>query len=278
MPVKAKKVETGPIPRPPHPPVDDVGDKSTYINSKLTPEEKEKLISSAEQFADILEWGGYDSRFSEAAANVKHYREGNGSDRKLSSDEIRDIETSLPTFSENKNKFLYQFLNDISDQFKNDKNLNVACFILEEKPGDYWLGATAKPSQSPKWHYAMGSFLFSFGARAEVMKIDGKETGLKIKYKVYIYDRYNWDMGKTVSVPKTAIDLADIATPGTIEPLKKYNLGLPDFPNSHYIDTDGDKYVVSDGVMGSLSAANKANFFDIVGETPELYVNYGLER
>jgi len=279
MPVKAFQVptSTGAIPVPPRPPNDDVANKSAYINSKLTAEQKDQLISSAGQFADILEWGGYSSDFSEAAENVKHYRTANGTDRTLNVQEMSSIENDLPKFKANKNKYLNEFLDDVARQMTANK-LTVGCFILEEKPGDYWLGAYATPDQSKKWFYAMGGFLFSFGARAEVLMPTPTfpHRTLKIKYKLYIYDRYNWDLGKTINITKK-IDYVDYMTPGSIEPLKKTE--LENQPGHHYIDDnpkDPEKYVVSDSVMGSLAAAGKAQFFDIRGESPEQTINYGM--
>ncbi len=281
MAVRALKVRDGSIPIPPPPPKDDIPDKSLYVSSKLTEDQKKQLVSSAEQFADILEWGGYMSSFSQAAKNVTHYRNGKGADRRLTSDEIENIQAELPTFRENKNKFLNQFLDDIARQFASADFMD-ACFILEEKPGDHWLGAYAKREESSKWYYAVGGFLFSFGAKAQVVNSPTaeREGMLRIRYKIYIYDRYNWDLGKDVTLPKRQIDAVDYATPGSIEPLKE----LPQtYPAKNYIETITNKngtefYEVSDSVMGSLAAAGKADFFDIRGETPEQYVNYGLPK
>lgn len=281
MAVRALKVEDGPIPVPPAPPNDDIPDRSLYISGKLTPEQKDQLISSAEQFADILEWGGYSASYSQAAKNVKHYRNAKGADRRLTAEEVADIQSELPTFQSNKNKFLNQFLDDIARQFATS-SFSTGCFILEEKPGDHWLGAYARPSESPKWYYAVGGFLFSFGAKADVIKVPTeKEDGvLRIRYKVYIYDRYNWDFGKNVTLPKNKVDAIDYATPGSIEPLKE----LPQtYPPKNYIETvesegGAAQYEVSDSVMGSLATVGKADFFDIRGETPEQYVNYGLQK
>lgn len=281
MAVRALKVGDGPIPVPPPPPNDDIPDRSLYISNKLTKDQKEQLISSAEQFADILEWGGYSSSYSQAAKNVKHYRHGKGADRRLTPEEVESIQSDLPTFQSNKNKYLNEFLDDIARQFAAG-SFTTGCFILEEKPGDHWLGAYARPTESPKWYYAVGGFLFSFGAKAEVIKTPTEDEGgtLKIRYKVYIYDRYNWDLGKDIKLPKREVDAVDYATPGSIEPLKE----LPQtYPAKNYIETvaneDGsESYQVSDSVMGSLAAAGKADFFDIRGETPEQYVNYGLPQ
>ena len=121
----------------------------------------------------------------------------------------------------------------------------------------------------------MGGFQISYGAQA-ILSL----THITILYRLYVADRYNWDVGKVTAVPKGLLGwlLGDKTMNGI--------LGLKDSGGADYFNNtdpkdvnnnnNTDEYVVNDSLMGSLEATGDAAPFDLWGTGKIRVVTYPL--
>lgn len=61
-----------------------------------------------------------------------------------------------------------------------------------------WKSFYATKDQSLDWYFALGGF--SFSVTGVVMKSATAAGAGSLKYQVHIFDRYNWDAGKSVDI------------------------------------------------------------------------------
>jgi WXG100 family type VII secretion target len=112
------------------------------------------------------------------------------------------------------------------------------------------------------WYYAMGGFSYSQTGLVTVSpNSDGESLIVSIESQVHVFDRYNWDEGKSVTIPSADSLL------GTEE-------GTLGFFND--ISILGDH--VSDGEMGLLHQVGLAQEYDIHGTSDvEIHIfEYGI--
>ncbi len=61
-----------------------------------------------------------------------------------------------------------------------------------------WYGFYATKSQSSDWYYSLGGF--SYSVTGVVEKSGSELARTTLRYQVHIFDRYNWDSGKSVDI------------------------------------------------------------------------------
>lgn len=145
---------------------------------------------------------------SEAAANMRHYRNGGGRARSYDTATTEgilaqgDVQTATP-----------MALDDVTSVFISQ----VVSTVAASGPGTYQFLAINLASNNSairetnwfpmysidtKWKFALGGFDF---APAALAINDG--AFITVRYRIFIYDRYNWDEGKTVQIPLADPDL-----------------------------------------------------------------------
>lgn len=70
-----------------------------------------------------------------------------------------------------------------------------------------WKGYYMGPGESEDWYYAMGGVQYAVTGVATVYPPDraGGEPKIDMRYQVHVFDRYNWDGGKSTEIGPIAI-------------------------------------------------------------------------
>lgn len=122
-----------------------------------------------------------------AERNLRHYLDNSGSDLAIAPEQIMD---GLPQFRDSV-KALAQ-------------NQATAAYKLIPASGgekaftSSWKSFYATKDQSVDWYFALGGF--SYSVTGVVIKSASAVGTGSLKYKVHIFDRYNWDAGKSVDI------------------------------------------------------------------------------
>lgn len=257
------------IPIPPAAPHDPDPNPSTYIPTGMSKQDRENLKAAAIEWTNTL---GASSVMNatistltskgRAADNMSHYRHGGGSTKVFSEDDVSDIRHEVPAVASFETNNLELFLNMVHEDFKTRGDKTGGYLSLNTKKNLNWFGQYAK--YGSEWFYAMGGFQISYGAQALLSL-----THITILYRLYVADRYNWDVGKVTAVPKDQLQwLLGDKTMNKILGLKD-SIGADYFNNTDPKDINGnkntDEYVVNDSLMGSLETTGNAAPFDLWG-------------
>ncbi len=130
----------------------------------------------------------------DVARHMRHYLNGSGEPLAVSPEQMmRDI----PAFREKIEGDLQVFFQQILSASPNEGDA-----FVYDNGGAQWQGFYVRSYMSSNWFYAMGGFQYAIVAR--VIRVDpvsqlGKST-IDIEYQIQIYDRYNWDEGKSVEI------------------------------------------------------------------------------
>ncbi|MCJ1366805.1 hypothetical protein MMC16_005935 [Acarospora aff. strigata] len=73
---------------------------------------------------------------------------------------------------------------------------SISAATGEKRFSSSWQGYYATKDQSWDWYYAIGGF--SYSVTGVVTKASG--GGGSLRYRVHVFDRYNWDAGKSVDI------------------------------------------------------------------------------
>ncbi len=152
------------------------------------------LAGRAATFADSIGW-------THAAHNLHHYLDNSGDDLKTNPDEMmRDA---------------HGFRADV-DKTTAAEMRRIAAEAAENdtygKPIQFntgWKGYYIGPNESKDWYYAMGGIQYSVTGVATVYPPDheGDEPRIEMRYQDHVFDRYNWDGGKSTEIgPFTITD------------------------------------------------------------------------
>ncbi|MGE2732273.1 hypothetical protein ACQI4F_22645 [Mycolicibacterium vaccae] len=147
----------------------------------------EQAVAAAAEAADVAGW-------EHAADHLRHYLGNSGEDLEL------DVDA---------------FLQQVPGaQQRTDERVNreIARIAAEaERSGEYgqpvpfqtgWEGDTVDEDKHPDWYYAMGAYEQSTSGVVVVhppTSPGGKPT-VSVQYQTHVFDRYNWDGGKSVNI------------------------------------------------------------------------------
>lgn len=213
---------------------------------------------------------------AEAGENMKHYRNGNGRSRSYNAAKTEEIlaqgTVSTPT---------PMALDDVTQTFV----AQVIAVVAASGPGTYQYLAMNFSSENSairgtnwfpmysadnKWKYALGGFDF---APAALAINDG--VSVTVKYRIFIWDRYNWDEGKTVRLPyfdpEAAVGteaMEDLlgARPRKGTPNPYISDGYEFIKNTEGDLVEGPRYTsLNDALFGNLINEDLAQNYDING-------------
>lgn len=275
MTIGIEKVGTAPaIPRPPRPANNgDEADPSIYIPEALSADERESLRNAGQHWAGTL--GGRIARNSgtfgigpdsgQAAEHMNHFLNGDGEDLNLSRGDMREIRTTVDSVGDFENAQLQNFLEQVRADFEGGGAPHRQYLSKNESPsspnyGENWFALSEERGR--KWFFALGSFWIAYGAHA-FMAVHNQV--IRIHYQMFLYDRYNWDVGKATQIPGGQLswliddDLMEEVT-GLTGPT-----GLPYFMIERGEDGNVRNYGVNDSLLGALTATGDADHYDIVG-------------
>lgn len=179
-----------PPPAPPPPPAPASGDGAgPYAAEK--PTLKDRLTK--ETFEGVAD-GADALGLHHAAANMRHYLENTGGAQTVSPDEmLRDV----PSF---RRAEVRTYKSDVTDRVNAEIAKNYHGQPMHFQITSEWHGAYAQKGESQDWFYAVGGFSYSHTADVTVTPgADGKPQ-VSISSQVHVFDRYNWDPGKGVTI------------------------------------------------------------------------------
>lgn len=259
------------IPTPTEPSMPDE-DPSAYVPTGMSAADRQQLREAGIEWTGTL--GGFMTRQGgrvndrrQAALNMNHFRTGNGADRRLSAGFVDDMDDESVQLSTFQNGRLETFLEMIRDDLAGAATGQVARYLLKNDEGGVndgtnWYGIYSDAGTG--LYFTVGGFFVSYGAFAA-----RAAASVNITYKMFIWDRYNWDSGKETTIPGNQLswllddgEMNDIA--GMLAPAPA---GVPatDYFQRRE-DSDGNiSYVVNDSLMGALIESGDADNFDIVG-------------
>lgn len=187
----AKTSPKPPIPpAPPIPPKPTSGDGAGAFNSKspsLGDRATEQVFHRVAAFADA-------SGFDNAAGNMRHFLAGSGDTRAV---DPQSMLNDLPGFQTAANdQFNHDVIGAINDKIGKEWNGKPMSFTINTG----WQSHYAGKSDSADWYYGMGGFSFSQTASVSVVPGSDGRPVVEIDSKLHVFDRYNWDAGKAVTI------------------------------------------------------------------------------
>jgi hypothetical protein len=76
-------------------------------------------------------------------------------------------------------------------------NVQASNFLLT---GDRKSDVYCSQSQSRDWFFAIGGFTYWYTAEVQVLPVEGGPAQITMIFTMHMFDRYNWDQGKMVSI------------------------------------------------------------------------------
>lgn len=147
--------------------------------------------------ADLFDTIGRDN----AARHMRHYLGNTGDTLEMSPDAMMN---DMP-----------EFRRDVEDHTENELTQQINEHIAENYTGeqttfqvttDWNSDFYATPELSQDWYFATGGFSYSQGASVTVTpSADGGPPAVDVTYQTHVFDRYNWDEGKSVEIAGVTI-------------------------------------------------------------------------
>lgn len=144
---------------------------------------------------------GYDI----TASHMEHYLGNSGDDMDVDVDRMM---TEMPEFQQaTQQQYQQNVLSQVNEQIA--ANYNGQPMEFEVKTpwrSDFY------PSKAdyPNWYYGVGGFSYSQTAVVSVTpNPNGGNPTVNVDSRVHMFDRYNWDAGKSVTIPSSGNDWID---------------------------------------------------------------------
>jgi len=132
---------------------------------------------------------GHPLGFEQAAHNMRHYLDNTGT---TYANQPEDIMDDIPSFQ-----------TAVHDLAKHEASAAFASASIgagtKTTFSSGWNGFYATEKLSRDWYFALGGFSYAVAGTVTTRKAGGVWVG-DLAYKVYIFDRYNWDGGKSVQI------------------------------------------------------------------------------
>ncbi|MFJ4096323.1 hypothetical protein ACIPYS_32490 [Kitasatospora sp. NPDC089913] len=160
----------------------------------------------------LLVGGGTFAGFTDAARHMQHYLEATGEPLNVDVDRfLRDDGTLRGLVAEQISKHQEEWRQTALDAYAQSGGAPVAV------PVEAVRHRTSDPASQRNWYLAIGSHAFATSGVVTVRPgADGKPR-VSMQYQVSVWDRYNWDPGKSTPIAGTNIkdsDLADLHQTG----------------------------------------------------------------
>ncbi|MFJ6383830.1 hypothetical protein ACIQI7_27970 [Kitasatospora sp. NPDC092039] len=149
--------------------------------------------------------GGALAGYPDAARNMAHYLDGDGTPLSLAVEPVlrddADFQASATAqLAANKDKWRQAAVEAF------EKSGGVPVSIPVESPVEH------RRFKDENWYFAIGSYPYlTSGVATAVPGPDGKPQ-VSLQYQVNVWDRYNWDEGKTTPIAGTTVTDHDMAT------------------------------------------------------------------
>lgn len=234
--------ESGPPPAPAPPDQAASGDGSGVHGAAGPPTgadwETHRTMGLAALGARILR--GYDI----TASHMEHFLGNSGEPLRVDVDRMLGDMPEFQQFAEQ--QYRQEVLGEVSRQIA--ANYNGQPMQFEVSTGwrsDYY----PDKGKYTDWYHGVGGFSYSHTAVVTVTPDPaGGDPSVTVQYRVHMYDRYNWDAGKSVTLPSSGVGWID----------------------DHTIAGD----YISDTQMGRLHAAGIAHEYELFGSSSSHFVTY----
>lgn len=174
--------------------------------------EKKKHFYKA---ADLAETAG----LTDAARHMRHYLDNSGANLNVDVDSmLRD----LPAFKKTFEEVVASAKESANQQIQKGDASKPMHFSVGSSWG-HGEGHEFCAKESSNWFYAMGGFYYRYIAEVEAApsSVPGGEVQVKMTTKLHVFDRYNWDAGKSTRVleiiPTSDAFLAELHRAGVAE-------------------------------------------------------------
>ena len=203
-----------PMPGAPTPPATDAGAGPHGADpwyTRVDDHAVRSLAQNAATTADTIGW-------THAASNLRHYLGNSGEGLHVDPDLVaRDV----PTFRAKLDAAVAAEMRELAEQ--------AAASGAYGRPVQFstgWMGHYIGPDQSTDWFYAMGGVQYAASGVATVYPPEqpGSAPHIEMDYQTHLFDRYNWDGGKSTEIgPFTVTDeqLAQLHRAGVAQ---EYNI------------------------------------------------------
>ncbi|KAH6666040.1 hypothetical protein B0J14DRAFT_605188 [Halenospora varia] len=179
---------------PPADPAGDAGDgeSSGVWKSGGSPSLGERLILAK---CKLLITGGKIAGYKNAAAHMEHYLDNTGTDLHLNVEammiDLPNFKSGVQALAQNSAKAAYTKASkkgvDVSETF------TTPWTLYGYTPSTNFDKSTTTGSD---WFYAEGAFSYAVSGEVTI----SKAGHVSLRYVAYVFDRYNWDYGKGVTI------------------------------------------------------------------------------
>jgi hypothetical protein len=92
--------------------------------------------------------------------------------------------------------FRYDVLQTINDKIEGEFDGSPMTFQVTTD----WAGYYATKDESWDWYYGVGGYSYAYGAEVTVTQGADGQPQVEVNYQMHVFDRYNWDPGKVVTI------------------------------------------------------------------------------
>lgn len=158
--------------------------------------------------------------YTNAARHMRHYLGNTGSTLNVSVDNIlRDV----PTFQSAYNSYEGEVRNKVNDRILqlNQCPSNPITFdLMGTKNSSVYL----RKDESPDWFFAIGGFTHWWTAKVTLTPNEDGELDVLIEMQMHIFDRYNWDGGKSVNIGPITVNDEQLGRLHKVGLAKEYDI------------------------------------------------------
>ena len=158
--------------------------------------------------------------YQDASLHFKHYLNNSGTDWNISVDRmLNDMKDFQTKFDEQ-----IKLAQDAVNSYIKSGIISEKLIVDIATDWDLNNGFTAQKSKHPNWFYAMGGFYYRVTNTVTITP-STNSIAVNMTSQIHVYDRYNWDTGKTVSLLGTlTVSDSDLAYFHQIGLAKEYNI------------------------------------------------------
>lgn len=182
------------VPDPPPPPAEgdgsgEHGGRDAGIGDRIA----EQLAGALATAAEVL---GH----TDAARHLRHYLANSGENLEVDTERvIADVAAAQAQVDAQLDGVLADHADAIADAAASGERV-VIPFTTE------WGVATADQGSEANWFYALGSFSLSQTGVIVVEPGPDGQPVVRVEYQTHLFDRYNWDAGKSVTIGPVTIE------------------------------------------------------------------------
>lgn len=169
-----------------------------------------------------------------AARHMRHYLGNTGAPLTVNVDlMLRDVETLRQAYDRQVADARARAEQRVADMGGNGQATN---FTLT---GDRRSDVYCSQSQSRDWFFAIGGFTYWYTAEVQVLPVAGGPPQITMIFTLHIYDRYNWDQGKSVTIAGITVTDEQLGRLHRVGLAQEYDINGTATPTTHTWSSPG---------------------------------------